>query len=230
MRTHHLRVASTLAASFVSLALFACSGASPQDVSAEADAGATGTFPDPGTGSTTGSPSGSTGSTTPGTGTTTTVPGTNGSTDAGAPSSPAADGGVQKGDAGNITDAGPRPPLADGGDAGPLPIACSGTVEKEPNDAPAEATPFTSAICGQLKPKDDVDYASFALALDAKRIDATYASTGPVTFHVTVKGMTFEALGPASPAIPFYPGETYLFDVSSNAKNPVAYELIVKTQ
>ena len=228
MRNRHLRVASTLAASFVSLALFACSGASTQDVAADADAGATGTIPDPGTGSTTGSPSGSTGTTDPGT--TTTIPGTNGSADAGAPGDAAADGGAPKGDAGPVTDAGPKPPLADGGDAGSLPITCSGTLEKEPNDKPAEATPFTSSICGQLKPKDDVDYVSFALALDAKRIDATYSSTGPVTFHVTVKGMTFEALGPTSPAIPFYPGETYLFDVGSTAKNPVAYELTVKTQ
>jgi hypothetical protein len=42
--------------------------------------------------------------------------------------------------------------------------------------------------------------------------------------------MTSDALGPASPAIPFYPGETYTFEVGSNAKNPVAYELFVKTQ
>lgn len=239
MRNRTLSVASALAASVVSLALFACSGASSQDVTADdADAGATGATPGAGSGSTTGSPSGSgstsTGSTDPGTGTT--LPGSgsgSGSADAGTGSPmPSGDAGeAPKDDAGALADGGIGKPTPGGpGDGGTLPITCKGTVEKEPNDKPADATPFTSSICGELKPKDDVDNASFALAADAKRIDATYTSTGPVTFKVTVKGTTLEILGPGSPAIPFFPGESYVFEASSKSPKPVAYELFVKTQ
>jgi hypothetical protein len=138
----------------------------------------------------------------------------------GDPHAPDASVSDDAGDAGS-----PRDAAADA-----APATCEGTAEIEPNNAAGTATVFTTAFCGALPTAADVDYFKMTLPATAKRIRATYTSTGLVDVRVIVRGQTIAlgGTGPGAGAIPFFANETYVFQASSPSKKAQSYALTVR--
>ncbi len=112
-------------------------------------------------------------------------------------------------------------PLSDAGNDAPeagVSALCvgAGVVESEANETAANATPFTTSVCGTLAAGGgDKD---FITMMPPSAPNFYFQIHGNVTLHVSIDGQT--ALVPPSPTIPFVPGKPYVIEVLAN--NPTS--------
>jgi hypothetical protein len=108
-------------------------------------------------------------------------------------------------------------------------LPASPDLEREPNDAPAQATAFSvapGAMRGYLAPHGDVDY--FKFVAPPGRSKASVEASGPFAL---VARVTDESKLPLGPSAPITPGKTYYVSVqaanrsSANAKDPYTVTL-----
>lgn len=132
-------------------------------------------------------------------------------------------------DAGPQYDAGP-PVVLDGGpeNEGGIPCVQGGVVEVEPNQSAAQATPFTTSICGVIAPASGSDAAVVPDAASNAESDFTTFTlksstssffvqfSGDVTLVITVDGQSVTLTPTSFPAIPFVKGKPYIVEVKAN--------------
>lgn len=134
------------------------------------------------------------------------------------------------GEADAAADAPPPPPAPtstrDATGPAEIPIDCppGNDVEREPNDAPAEANPVTlTSFCGVLSTKDDVDYSTFETP-PGKRLRFFQAIIkGKVDFELSSGGKT---MGPAD-TDQFVAG-TYVVKAFTRGAEPGAYRYMLR--